>query len=189
MKMLYLSLAIIAILLAPSMNMYQLINACAEIKTSIVDFEDATYAIIDGDNEWAHFESGVLIIDFNGERIRRKGFRIFGSSSDPVFTILNGGESKVNINITVVSNNIPRGTIIILFIKTSSKTMTLPISKESVGCLLSFTLNMRESARIWIAIGVFGASPSFVEVDLRLDGSAESLWAKILDFIITFEII
>ena len=67
--------------------------------------------------------------------------------------------------------------------------MTLPISKESVGCLLSFTLNMRESARIWIAIGVFGASPSFVEVDLRLDGSAESLWAKILDFIITFEII
>ncbi|RLI36945.1 hypothetical protein DRO55_02470 [Candidatus Bathyarchaeota archaeon] len=168
------------------------INSPGEATVTIREFEECTLAVVDGDNNWAHLDNGILIIDLNGEVIGRREVRTFGSESDPIFEISNNRVEDMECQLILLLNGVPRRTIIRIYVKTSYSNVKsfwiTSFTKE--GGIGSFTLRGMDTARFWIGIYTIWASSGEVEAHLRVDGSLGnvSLEADILNFNIKFKI-
>ena len=170
--------------------MYSEIYSSEKAAVTITEFEECTFAVIDGDNEWAHLDDDILIIDLNGEVIGRRETRTFGSESDPIFEVSNNRVEDMECQLVLLLNGVPSRTIIRIYVKTSNVRSFWVTKSTKEGRIGKFTLRGMDTAKFWIKIYTIWAPSGEVEAHLRVDGSLGdvSLEANILNFNITFEI-
>lgn len=191
LKVIYMAIVLLFVTSASSTYMYQCAETPMEASIIVTSFEEATFSVVNGDNGWAHFEEGVLIIDLNGEAMGRRETRLFGSENDPIFQLLNGRPENMTVNLNLTSHNVPDKATVTIYVKpSSSPRKSFKIKKDTAeGVLGSFTLEASGSANFWLKIKTNGAPVSDVVIDLKLEGTLNGIpYIKILSFKITFEI-
>lgn len=170
------SAGIIVVLMTilPAFN-YLLVSSPIDSSISIVSQNAATLAIINGNDDWAHFESGKLVIDFDSVTVGERQTVQFGKEGDPVFKIQNNYDQAMVVNITVTSTNVPANMEITIYVKNGtgsiqSYTIDNSTGTETVG---TFNLSASAIADVWIKVETTGASAASVSVDLSINAVVE----------------
>jgi len=158
----------------PAFN-YLLISSPIDSSISVVSQNTATLAIINGNDEWAHFESGKLVIDFDSVAIGERQTVQFGKEGDPVFKIQNNYDQTITVNITVTSTNVPDNMTITIYVKNgTSDVQSYTINSQTeTGTVGTFNLSASAIADVWIKVETTGASATTVSVNLSIDGVVE----------------
>ncbi|RLI36944.1 hypothetical protein DRO55_02465 [Candidatus Bathyarchaeota archaeon] len=161
-------LIVVMMAVLPAFN-YLMISSPLDSSISIVSQSSATLAIINGNDGWAHFESGKLVIDFDSVTVGERQIIQFGKDGDPVFQIKNNYDQNMNVSIEVTSSNVPENMQITIYVKNGTTTQSYVIdSNTGAGIIGSFNLNASETADVWIKVQTTGASAQSVTVSLNI---------------------
>ena len=167
-------LLIIIMTIIPAFN-YLLITSPVDSSISVTSQDSATLAIINGNDEWARFESGKLVIDFDSVSIGERQTIQFGKDGDPVFKIQNNYDKGMEVSLEVTSANVPENVEITIYVKngTGSVQSYTINSDTGTGTIGTFDLAASAIAEVWIKVETTGASASSVTVSLNIKAEVE----------------
>ncbi|RJS85745.1 hypothetical protein CW702_00665 [Candidatus Bathyarchaeota archaeon] len=176
MKYTTFGIALLAVVLSilPAFN-YLLISSPVESSMTITTQDAATLAIINGDDDWAHFESGKLVIDFDGVTIGERQTIQFGKEDDPVFKIQNNYDKTMAVSFKLTSVSVPDETEVTIYVKDGDGTIhsyTID-SSTGTGTLGTFSLDPAKVANVWIKVQTSGASPGSIQINLSIEAEVD----------------